>query len=277
MRRLIWIAAAGLALLGAGIAVAHEGHANSIAPVSATFTATTASNVHTDTCTGTDGTYTTTRGRWNGAVSGDTTNNLNGNATIDAEIVTGPNGGTLEGRLRIDATSGGSHTVAGFDAVIDPKSGNFAGLAEGHGSASWSKLIANVSGNWTSAGGFTGGRLGGGTSGGNAVLLTKGGCQSPKREANEAHGSLTLGANSHLQRAVDPLGDRRHVPHGRRRRDQVHERFGHEHAGAGRLRPSRRPLVQVLRGLSAERGRKPPLFTKDAALRLQSPYRAGVR
>ena len=92
MRRLIWIAAAGLALLGAGIAVAHEGHANSIAPVSATFTATTASNVHTDTCTGTDGTYTTTRGRWSGAVSGDTTNNLNGNATIDAQIVTGQSG-----------------------------------------------------------------------------------------------------------------------------------------------------------------------------------------
>jgi len=196
MRRLIWIAAAGLALLGAGIAVAHEGHANSIAPVSATFTATTASNVHTDTCTGTDGTYTTTRGRWSGAVSGDTTNNLNGNATIDAQIVTGPNGGTLEGRLRIDATSGGSHTVAGFDAVIDPKSGNFAGLAGGHGSASWSKLIANVSGDWTSAGGFTGGKIGGGTSGGNAVLLTKGGCKSPRPETNEAHGSLTLGANN---------------------------------------------------------------------------------
>ena len=79
---------------------------------------------------------------------------------------------------------------------IDPKSGNFAGLAGGHGSASWSKLIANVSGDWTSAGGFTGGKIGGGTSGGNAVLLTKGGCNSPRPETNEAHGSLTLGANN---------------------------------------------------------------------------------
>jgi len=194
MRRLIWITAAGLALLGAGIAVAHEGHANSIAPVSATLTATSASDVHTDTCTGTDGTYTTTRGHWAGAVANATDASLNGNATIDARIVSGPKGGTLEGRLRVD---GANHTVAGFEAVVDT-SGNFAGLAVGHGSAPWNKLIGNISGNWTSTGGFTGGKLGGGTSGGLAVLLTRGGCRSTstKPETIEAHGSLTLGANN---------------------------------------------------------------------------------
>jgi hypothetical protein len=223
MRRLIWVAAAGLALIGAGIAVAHEGHTNSIAPVSATFTATTASNVHTETCTGTDGTYTTTRGRWAGTVSGDATNNLNGNATIDAQIVSGPKGGTIEGRLRID---GGNHTGAGFDAVVDT-SGNFSGLAEGHGSGPWNKLIGNISGNWTSTGGFTGGKIGGGTSSGLAVLLSAGGCKaasSSKPETVEAHGSLTVGngtvtvagvtcnvtANTSLSTAVAKLhsGDR---------------------------------------------------------------------
>jgi len=197
MRRLTWIVAAALALLGAGIAVAHEGHTNSITPVSAAFTATTASNVRTETCTGTAGTFTTTRGRWTGSVSGDTTNNLNGNATIDAQIVVGPTGdGTVEGRLHIDGTN---HTGAGFDAVID-KSGNFAGLAEGHGSAStWNRLLGNISGNWTSTGGFTGGKIGGATSGGNAVLLGRGGCEPqkpPKPETIAAKGALTIGTGT---------------------------------------------------------------------------------
>lgn len=201
MRRLTWIAVAALALLGAGIAVAHEGHTNSIQPVSATFTAATASNVRTSTCTitgGTNaGTYTTTRGRWSGSVAGDTTNTLNSTtATIDAQIVVGPTGdGTVEGKLRTN------HTVAGFDAVID-KSGNFAGLAEGRGGGdeneSFNNLVGNISGNWTSAGGFTGGKIGGGTSGGNAVLLGRGGCQNTtqKPETVEAKGALTIGSGT---------------------------------------------------------------------------------
>lgn len=197
MRRLTWIAVAALALLGAGIAVAHEGHTNSITAVSATFSATTASNVHTTTCTGTGGTYTTTRGRWTGSVSGDATNTLNStSATIDAQIVVGPTGdGTVEGKLRTN------HTVAGFDAVID-KSGNFAGLAEGRGGGdehgSFNQLVGNISGNWTSAGGFGTGKIGGGTSGGNAVLLGRGGCNdnTQKPERNEAHGTLALGAGN---------------------------------------------------------------------------------
>jgi hypothetical protein len=192
MRRLTWIAVAALALLGAGIAVAHEGHTNSIKQVSATFAATTASGVHTDTCTGTDGTYTTTRGRWTGAVSNATDASLNGNATIDAQIVSGPNGGTVAGLLRI---AGSDHTSAGFEAVIDT-SGNFAGLATGHGSASWNRLIGNISGNWSSGGGFTGGKIGGPTSGGIAVLLTRGGCQGQKPETVEAKGALTIGSGT---------------------------------------------------------------------------------
>src|SRR5262249_48051842 len=215
MRRLIWIAAAGLALLGAGIAVAHEGHANTITPVSASFTATTASDVHSSSCTGTDGTYTTTRGRWTGAVSNATDASLNGNATIDAQIVSGPKGRTLEGRLRIDGTS---HTGAGFEAVIDT-SGNFAGLAEGHGSASWNKLIGNVSGTWTSGGGFTSFQLGGGTKGGLAVLLSRGGCESPEQEGLEGHGSVGIctrtGAGARATRNAPPTLPPAHIKTGR--------------------------------------------------------------
>jgi hypothetical protein len=187
MRRLIFIAATALVLVGAGIAVAHEGNGKSTKQVSAAFTAASASNVRTDTCTNSNGIYTTTRGRWTGSATGD----LSGNATIDAEILVNPSGdGTVSGRLRIDGTD---HTVAQFDAVIDGK-GNLAGLAEGHGSADWNKLIANLSANWSSTAGFTSGKLGGGTTGGNAVVVTSGGCNptaSSKPETIEVHGAIT--------------------------------------------------------------------------------------
>jgi hypothetical protein len=191
MRRLMWIAAAAVGLLGAGIAVAHEGGSRAVKQVSATFMATTASNVRTSTCTGSDNvTYTTTRGRWTGPATGDPT--LTGNATVDAELLVNSAGdGFVSGKLRID---GANHTSAWFEGVIAGGT-HIAGLAEGHGNAPWSKLVANLSADWSSAAGFNG-KLGGGTSGGNAVVLTSGGCKSPKPETVEAHGALTLGANN---------------------------------------------------------------------------------
>jgi hypothetical protein len=249
MRRLILITAAALALLGAGIAVAHEvwkqvrqagGRDVSRRP--------RASNVQTSTCTGSDNvTYTTTprpldRDRRDDRSGGDTS--LTGNATVDAQVIVNSAGdGVVSGKLRID---GANHTSAWFEGVISGGS-HIAGLAEGHGSAPWSKLVANLSADWTSAGGFVSGKLGGGTVGGNAVVLTSGGCKPPKPpkpETNEAHGSLTLGGNNgnrhgddpHLQRAVHPLDDRRQVPHRRPRRDQVHERGRRQYA-----RPHQRP------------------------------------
>jgi hypothetical protein len=192
MRRLMWIAAAVVGLLGAGIAVAHEGGSKAVKQVSATFNATAASNIRTSTCTGSDNViYTTTRGRWTGAALGDPT--LAGNATIDAKVLVNSAGdGFVSGKLRID---GANHTSAWFEGVISGGS-HIAGLAQGHGNAPWSKLVANLSADWTSAGGFTGGKLGGGTVGGNAVVLTSGGCKAPKPDTIEAHGALTLGANN---------------------------------------------------------------------------------
>src|SRR4051794_10231768 len=150
MKRLILTAIAGFALLGAGIAIAHGVDAKSVKQVSANLTLGTASNVHTETCTGTDGTYTRTHGRWTGAATGDPT--LTGNATLDADILVNPAGdGTISGKLRID---GANHTDAHVDAVI-AAGGNFAGLADGHGNAPWNKLTGNVSGNYSSASGIT--------------------------------------------------------------------------------------------------------------------------
>jgi hypothetical protein len=196
MRRLILIPAAGLALLGAGIAVAHEGGSKSVKQVAATFTATSGSNVQTSTCTGSDNvTYTTTRGRWAGnaattAPAGDTS--LTGPATVDAEVIVNSAGdGFVSGKVRID---GANHTSAWFEGVISGGS-HIAGLAEGRGSAGWSRLVANLSADWTSAGGFTNGKLGGGAAGGNAVVLMSGGCKPPKPETIELHGNVTIAGN----------------------------------------------------------------------------------
>jgi hypothetical protein len=195
MRRLILITAALLGLLGAGIAVAHEGGSKSVKQVAATFTATSGSNVQTSSCTGSDNvTYTTTRGRWTGAVTttasaGDTS--LSGNATIDAQFIVNSAGdGFVSGRLRID---GANHTSAWFDGVVSGGS-HIAGLAEGHGSAPWNRLVANLSADWSSTGGFTNGKLGGGTANGNAVVLTSGGCKPPKPETIQLHGNVTIGS-----------------------------------------------------------------------------------
>ncbi len=191
MRRLMFIAATALVLVGAGIAVAHEGNGKSIKQVSATFTATTASNVRTSTCTATDGTYAMARGDYTGTATG-TDPTVSGNASVSAESVinTTTGFGTVDGKLRID-TADGKHTVARFDAVYSK--GHIAGLAEGRGSESWNKLVANLSADYTAAGGFANGKLGG-TTGGDAVEVSSGGCNptsSPKPETIEAHGAIT--------------------------------------------------------------------------------------
>ena len=193
MRRLIWIAATVVVLVGAGIAVAHDNNGKSIKQVSATFTATTPSNVRTDTCTATDGTYASTRGDYTGtAVSTEPT--LNGTASVSAESVinTTTGYGTVDGKIRID-TADGHHTDAAFDAVYT--NGHIAGLAEGHGhdSATWNQLVANLSADYTAAGGFANGKLGG-TAGGDAVLVGSGSCQqasSSKPETIDVHGAVT--------------------------------------------------------------------------------------
>jgi len=196
MQRLIFFAAAAFALAGAGIAIAHGVDSKSVKAVSATFTAATGSNIRTETCTGADGTYTSVRGRWTGASLGDPT--LAGNATIDASFLVNATGdGVVSGKIRID---GANHTSAGFEAVY--ANGHLSGLAEGRGSAPWNKLVANLSADFSVTNpnaGFSAGKLGGGTVGGNAVVISEGGCRPakpPKPETVGANGSLTKGTNT---------------------------------------------------------------------------------
>ena len=192
MKRVIWSAATALALVGAGVAVAHDGGSKSVVKTSATFSAGSPTDVHTGTCTGSDGkTYVTTRARYTGAASS-SDGSLNGNATFDVQsLINQTDGiGTLDGTVRIDGSGG--RTVAQIDAVYS--GGHVAGIVEGHGSAPWNRLVANLSADFSTTGGFANGKLGGGTSGGDAAEVTSGGCQPPKPpkpETIDVHGAVT--------------------------------------------------------------------------------------
>ena len=192
MRKLVLITAAVVALAGAGLAVAHGFDSKSVKSVSATFTATSAQDVRTSTCTGSDGhVYATNKGTYTGTATS-TDASLNGTLTIYAEslIDTTANIGTVTGKLQIG--SGGDEDETHFEAVYS--GGNVAGIAEGHTQTPHTSLLANLSAAYSATGGFTNGKLGGGASGGDAVETIAGGCQptpTPKPDRIVVHGAVT--------------------------------------------------------------------------------------
>jgi hypothetical protein len=176
MRNLILVTASALALSTAGIAVAHGFDGRTITPASATFAATTANNLKTLTCTGSDGnTYAATRATYSGTAVDAADPSLNGSLTFDATslINTTTNYGTVSGRIQVG--SGDSETDAQFTGVYS--NGVVVGLAQGRDHSS-SELLANVSAGFSATGGFTSGLVGGGTSAGYAVKLASGQCTS---------------------------------------------------------------------------------------------------
>jgi hypothetical protein len=192
MRR-IWMTAAAILLLGAGVAVAHNSKAKSVKEVSATFLATTVSKTRTTTCTAADGTYATTRATYTGtSTSAEPT--LTGTASIDAEsLVNTTTGlGLVSGKLTITAADG-KRAHLRFSTVL--AAGAIAGFAEGEGhKRDYSKVLGNLSATYSAAGGFTNGKLGGGTTGGAAVQIVPGGCRaaSPEKpERVEVEGKIT--------------------------------------------------------------------------------------
>jgi hypothetical protein len=188
---MILASATGLLLVCAGVAVAHGFDSKAVRQVSATFNATTASNLRTSTCVGADGSYARSSARYTGAAVS-TEPSLNGSARIDASsfVNTTTGVGTVSGSARID-TADGRHTSFGFEGVLTH--GSVVGLAEGRAGRGDVKLLANFSANYSAAGGFGNGMLGG-TAAGDAVLITQGGCKPPKPPKPEhvkAHGAIT--------------------------------------------------------------------------------------
>jgi hypothetical protein len=197
-RTLMLAAAAVVALTVTGYAVARGIDGTKTAKaVTGTFNATTASRVETRTCTTSDGkTLVTTNGTYTGPASGDP--DLTGAATLHAKstINTTDGVGVASGTLRIDVASG-PDTKANFDAVY--QSGQVAGLAIGIAHDPRARLVANISADFTAAGGFTNGKLGG-TPGGGAVELGPGKCERAKdvKETIQANGLVTATSSTSI-------------------------------------------------------------------------------
>jgi hypothetical protein len=195
MKNLAFAAAAVAALVAAGAAVAHgiDGGSKSITPVSGTFTATTIHGSSTQTCTSSTGkTIASTKATYTGTASGSP--DLTGTATIAARatIDTTDDVGTVTGTLKVGKTS--SH----FSAVYDH--GAIAGTASGHGATPHTQLLANVSASYSPTAGLTGGKIGGGTSGGSAVELAPGGCapSHATKEETSVHGTVTASSSTSI-------------------------------------------------------------------------------
>ena len=200
-RTLTLVSAALVALVATGLAVAHgiEG-TKSAKAVAGGFATGAPSQFKTRSCTTSDGkTLVATEGVYSGTATGATAGDADfaGPITVRARsLINSTDGiGVVSGTLRIDVASGGD-TVAHFDTVYN--SGSIVGLASGHAQDPHAKLLANISSTFSTAAGFGGGKLGGGTNGGAAVELGPGRCEPSQtvKETSEARGIVAASGTS---------------------------------------------------------------------------------
>jgi hypothetical protein len=200
MRKLSWIlVAAVVALAAAGVAVAHGFGGKSVDAVAGSFSATQVTDKKTWTCTNDAGTWTRTVATYTGSASGDA--GLAGPVKLRVESVlnTSKDVGLVEGQLRIDTA--GRDTTARFTGVY--QGGKVAGLAVGNAQEPRTRVVANVSASFTPDGGFSNGKLGGGTEGGAAVAVGRGDCKpakpvKPPKVIVRANGTVTANSTSSL-------------------------------------------------------------------------------
>jgi hypothetical protein len=97
--------------------------------------------------------------------------------------------GIVTGAFRIDVS--GRDTTGAFSTVYD--NGGIAGLATGRAHSPGARIVGNLSAAFDPATGFTGAKIGGGTSGGSAVELGTGSCKpsNPHPEHSAARGAVS--------------------------------------------------------------------------------------
>lgn len=159
--------------LSAGIAaavVAKKGPSGTSA-VSATFSATTVSDRKLQTCTGPDGTYEITHARYTGTVTSSDAR-LNGTLEIRVKSVlnTTKGLGWAEGKLRVHNSAPKAETHGSFTAVY--QGGQLSGFLKGNVHDPSGKVRANLLATFSSAGGFTAGQLGAGSSSDSAIVFS---------------------------------------------------------------------------------------------------------
>ncbi|HVM57388.1 MAG TPA: CHRD domain-containing protein [Gaiellaceae bacterium] len=168
---------AGAALTATGIAAAWS-RQQATQAASATFAATTVSQLRSNTCTGSDGTYQDTNAVYTGTATSSNAQ-LSGSLEIRAHSVVNTTEGLgwLDGTFRVHPASGDG-VNASFHAAI--ANGNLTGLATA-GAHDGGKLVASLSSTFTQSGGFTSGNLGTGSATNTGVFFTQGSCTTVKQ------------------------------------------------------------------------------------------------
>jgi hypothetical protein len=172
-----WFAVAGfIAVACTGVAVAiAAGHPATIKSVDATFTATTIKNRTVQTCTGDNGdSYEVTHATYTGESSSDESR-LDGPIEIRVKSIynTTKDLGSLEGNVKVKKPEHGDKAHGKLSAVNTD--GTLEGFLKGGVHDPGGKLFANASAGFTSAGGFTDGKLGTGSATNTAIIFS-GGC-----------------------------------------------------------------------------------------------------
>jgi hypothetical protein len=150
------------ALAAAGVAAAH-GRATSVQSASATFAATTVSNMNQVTCSITSGdTFQATKATYTGEASSSDPR-LAGTLTIRAwSLVDATNGvGHVFGFFRIRGAGTRAHGTLNA-AVADGKA---SGIARGFVRHQWGRIVASLGSTFDPNAGFSTGSLGGSTAG----------------------------------------------------------------------------------------------------------------
>lgn len=181
-----WVGGVVAALTIAGVAVAAGAQTDT---PSATFDAA-AKRVATRNCTGSDGAYSITVGRYEGTMTS-TNPALNGKVRIEVHSVynNDEKAGWMRGHVRVLGTD--SRAAAEFSAVnLD---GNVEGLLSGRAGSPKAGLLANFSATFGS-GGFTDGKVGTGASGNEALLFNRG-CVDDKPKGDKPNGDSTQQPN----------------------------------------------------------------------------------
>ena len=144
------------ALALAGYALAHDG-----SPASVTHS-------HSRTCTGADGTYTLTKGWYNGTATS-TDPRISGPLTLRAQTFYNATTklGTVDGTFSVKTANG--HTRGQFTAV--DTDGTLSGFARGEARGARAHLIGNLTATFDPASGFDG-QVGSGTSDDTAVFAS---------------------------------------------------------------------------------------------------------
>jgi hypothetical protein len=169
MRRIILSAVAATAALAtAGLALATL-NASGVSATTATFSAAKQRS-ETRTCTGNGDTYEITNGRYAGTIDfADANNDLDGPVLIQVRSVLNKTKGVgyIQGWLRTKDDDRRGHGA--FVGTLDG-SGNVDGFFQGRVNRKYAVLLGSVSATFSADGGFTAGKLGGGTTSLPAVL-----------------------------------------------------------------------------------------------------------